>query len=444
MQSSTISKYIVSTATACMAIAVMHCPIQTGKRTMETVFSDVATGQPLGTERGALKIRDVGESPAAPAVPGPDTYYQRRYGSSGGNSRVTVQLPDLFWKVSWQADLGEGSHTQSLLVGETAVVVQQEGAWRLFDRGGKPVKQGARGEGDVLLDAANGAIYLQSHLGLISIRSVATGEESYLVKCHLAEGFARTVLRREGRSIVVHSVELPHQDHTRSRAGEYSFLELLELGTDSKRDILGISESTRSVKNLVGHFMPSLAVATESGIVVAGPDGVLTFGPDLKPESTLQGEFFPLAMSLSGGGQVYLLLRVKEGGYALWGMTLEGERFMNVALGWNAGETAIPPILSFDDAVYLVHGDTVEAFGTDGRFLWNQFAGGTIAGAVVTANNKLLVSAGRLLTTFTRDGERRVMFELPGDSFRTPTIPTSKGELFVASDRALYCLVPLR
>jgi hypothetical protein len=299
-----------------------------------------------------------------------------------------------------------------------------------------------RTDGDVIIDPA-GRFYFQSPEGLLSVNGLSSGKEEFLVDAYPGSGYIRTMLDRSGNSMVLHSVELPHLDRTLIRQSEYSYLELMDLGKGIPKDELGISSTARSVKKLLGRFRPSLAAAAPDAIVLAGPNSVFVLNSKLELQATIKGEFIPEAISLGQGGKIYVVVKEKDEQPALWGLTTRGDRFLRMPMTWEVEEFT-PPIIGSDGTVFLICKDTVVAVKPPGQVVWTEFAGGIIGGAVLTSGDQLLVSAGSVLTEFKADGERRVIFNLQNEQFRTPPVPTAGKEIYVATDWKLYCLVPLQ
>jgi hypothetical protein len=65
-----------------------------------------------------------------------------------------------------------------------------------------------------------------------------------------------------------------------------------------------------------------------------------------------------------------------------------------------------------------------------------------VAGAVVTANDQLLVSVGSMLLAFDEKGERRTLYAFEGEELVTQPILTERERIIVATQESLYYLVP--
>ena len=69
-------------------------------------------------------------------------------------------------------------------------------------------------------------------------------------------------------------------------------------------------------------------------------------------------------------------------------------------------------------------------------------ANADVAGAVVTADDLLVVSEGDSLTAWDAQGQRRVIHTLPGESLATAPVLLADGDVLVATQAHLYRLGP--
>jgi sugar lactone lactonase YvrE len=147
-------------------------------------------------------------------------------------------------------------------------------------------------------------------------------------------------------------------------------------------------------------------------------------------------------MSLDESGFVYVIV-LTEGAdgvqrHAVWVLTPQGERLMDVTLPEMTDYS--PPIVGYNHQVYILLEDRILAISSEGDVLWNEGAGGPIAGAVVTADGQLVVAAGSLIVAFDAAGERSVLYYEEGTQWMTPPVLTERQRLFIASQQHLYCL----
>ena len=85
-------------------------------------------------------------------------------------------------------------------------------------------------------------------------------------------------------------------------------------------------------------------------------------------------------------------------------------------------------------------GRVIHAIDSAGNVAWrHELESSAIAGAVLTGDGQLVVSAGNGLYAFDAKGTRKVLVTLEGEELKTPPVVDADGRLFAASDRTLYC-----
>jgi hypothetical protein len=124
---------------------------------------------------------------------------------------------------------------------------------------------------------------------------------------------------------------------------------------------------------------------------------------------------------------------------ALWIVGRTGARVARPPLP--AGlDVLAPPIVGYDHMVYLLGAQRIVAVSPAGAVLWDRALDGVAAGAVVTADRKLLVTTGAALDVYDAQGRRERLFTAEGDVLVTPAAATPDGDLVVAGRRFLYRL----
>ena len=102
--------------------------------------------------------------------------------------------------------------------------------------------------------------------------------------------------------------------------------------------------------------------------------------------------------------------------------------------------TATPPIIGYNDNIYLLEANKILAINTEGKIIWQSDLEKKISGAVMTANDQLLVSAENELLAFDTKGNKRVVFTLSDDTISAAPILKANDELILAGKKSLYCL----
>jgi len=415
-----------------------------GEEGMNIIFYGSDANKPIPLDVEPVLIRHVSEYPPLPnAEPVPEENgCLRPFANQQLNSRLTAALPDSDWEIMWLAELSEDMPAMFVFRAAGRVVVQQERGWRLFDHRGELVTYGQRGEGHLAIDAENHLFYARDMSGFVSARDLFTGDEKFGLYAALGNGFSHTVWSREGQRIFIISFELPVVSDRGEREPDYTIMEVYDLGTPIEVDIDNVLTSAGCQSVLTSRGVPFLTALHNHTLVMAATDHIFLANENLKITNDFQGEFIPLAMSLDESGRIYLIVHSEDEQRALWVITPEGERIVNVEIPSIADDVYAPPVIGYDHRVYIMLGDRVMAISPEGETLWQQHAGGTIAGAFVTADNQLLVSAGSILYAFDDQGERRILCYFADETLLTPPILTERGRLLVASDRHIYCLRP--
>jgi outer membrane protein assembly factor BamB len=138
-------------------------------------------------------------------------------------------------------------------------------------------------------------------------------------------------------------------------------------------------------------------------------------------------------------GLIYLVVFHEER-LNLWLVNSDGEKAYAVELPKEVGNIYYPPIIGYDHRVYLLSDKRLMAFNSRGDFIWEYKTQSEIAGAVITADNQLLLTIGSELGAFEANGRYKMLYEFEGESLQTPPTLTSNSELLVASRSNFYCL----
>ncbi len=433
-------------------IALASCQAQPLDPTMDISFYRTDVEKPIALDVAPTVIRDADAEWVLPppAAADGDGMYTRPFANGQRNSRLPAALPDGIWEVAATLPLDNAYAAEFVLHVERRLLVQQSEAWQLVDRDGTPLARGGREDGEVVVDPEHERFYTNDHTGFIKAWDLATGEPQFLLFPMFGQGYNRSVLRANGERLWLVGTELPVMSHRATRSPEYTILELHTLGNPLRTDEEQMLLSNRRLETLMTRPVPMLTAVGASGLVLTAPNHLFLVDEALQVTADLQSVFTPLAISLDEAGLMYLIVRVPDEAEegvetrALWGLTPDGQRFLNVPIPAMPGDAYRPPMVGYDRTVYVVLEHEVVAVEPDGTQRWQQNAGAPIAGAVVTANHQVLVTAGpRILALDPATGERRLVFEGPGDTLRTPPVLVSPKRLVVASDSQLFDLTPM-
>ena len=410
---------------------------------MTAIFYESDWETPLQLDVEPMAIRPGSAPVSVPEVSLPQdrSGYLRSFANQSLNSRLTAALPEGNWEILWRTDLDETLHSTFALQTAGRILLQQETSWQLFDHNGAAISWGGRGDGDLVIDTANGLFYHCHHLGFMSAADLFSGELQFLISACLGRGFQRTLISKYDQRAVILSSELPVISGDNERDPEYTFVEAQELGNPPGTDEDNVLTSAKTVSTLISRTMPLLTAAHNGGLVIAVPDHVFLIDENMRITADLQSEFIPLAMSLDETGRICLIVHTEEEKNALWVLTSDGERVIDTDVPAMDNNMYTPPIIGYDHRVYVTLEDRILAISPEGEELWSQYVG-AMSGACVTADDRLLVSAGNIVSAFDAQGERQFLFYFPDEILATSPVLTRRGRLIVASQSHLYCLKP--
>ena len=393
----------------------------------------------------AEAVQSTGGSVSLPAAEPGDSAVVRPYVNDRLNSRIGVSVPEGVWEVRWQADLAPGLEPAFVLRAGNRILVQGRDLWQLFDRMGESVAVQRVAGSDVVLDPVNKLLYHAMPNGTLGAYQWAEERPAFTLMLLFGAEFERVYFARRGPRMVVASVEQRVDPHA-PEPTELALVEVQDLGDPPRASDMKILTSAQLLASVQRKTNVLHAAMNDDTLVVATPGLVEFFDIDLQPAAHFEGRFTPRALSLDEMGRVYLIVEAEDASGethpALWILSANAEIQVEVAIPAHpAGVYAYsPPIVGYDHRVYVLLGNRVLALSPEGETLWTTATGEAIAGAVVTADGKLLVTAGGVLLSLDAGGERKGIFLVDGDRWTTPPVLTDRQRVLVASERHLYCL----
>lgn len=389
--------------------------------------------QPIRPATSAVELERAAPAPSVDPA-------ERPFVNAALNARVAAALPQGgAWSLRWQCELPDGFEGRHLLCGQDRIVLTGPLEWALFDRDGRYIQRGPLGHGAVVLDSANGLFYGPDPAGLLRAWKLADGTRAFGLVVAFADEFARPFLARRGRFLFVASNERQMDAHARVPPRR-AVLELFDLG-----DPIQVDDETGWLRSAVtkadlrrGDALLLAAMQGET-VVLAGRDHVWHANLGLSVHTDLEGRFTPRLMSLDEAGRAYLIVEAEQR-CALWVVGPDGVRLTRVELPPPLDRTEQPPIVGYDHRIHVVAGQQAAAIHPDGRLLWARPAQVGFAGAVVTADDRLVATDGAEVVAFGPSGERGVLFSFSGETLATPAIPADDGLVYVAGRSRLYCL----
>lgn len=369
--------------------------------------------------------------PAASAEP-PD--YPRRFGTPEQNSRLGTALPQGVWAPRFQVPVRGLANPRDVLVLGDRIVLRSDDGFALYDTDGEFIGNGALSQTAVLLDPADGLLFGVDQRGMLAAWRLSSGEVRFRMILLLPGEFTRIFLDRPG-DLYLASVETgvpPHSGLEPSR----SLVERYSLGAMDV-DANGSLLTAERRGELVRSRSDLLMARHQDTFVLAIEDSLLRADASLAVQAQLTGSFRPQALSLDEAGRAWLVATTGTGP-ELWAIEPDGRRLFATPLPRTSAQLLAPPIVSHHHLAYLVYRDRILAFESDGRPAW-QWSASTV-GATLTADDRLLVAAGREVRSIGAGGPGDLLVTLP-EPIVTPPILSAGGLLLVASADTLYAFV---
>jgi hypothetical protein len=202
---------------------------------------------------------------------------------------------------------------------------------------------------------------------------------------------------------------------------------------------LSVKPAEAALKNRIRDSDTLMTVVTEDTIVAATEGRIYFLDFDLNfKDAWAAADFLPLGISLDEHNYVYLQVRVGTA-VRLWKIDNNAGLLWDIPVPSESAVIFQPPVVAYDHTVYLLSARQVLAIGEDGKVLWKRAGAGPIRGGLVTADNRLLITEGSMVTVFDRAGNREVVYDF-GDTLTTPPALTPDGVIYAASRSSLYAI----
>jgi hypothetical protein len=286
----------------------------------------------------------------------------------------------------------------------------------------------------MIVDAAHNLFLYINPDAYLEARRLTAGEHEFRILPAYGDIYSRIHLARQGNRVAIAGVEReldPHGGHPAT----HSLVEVIDLGASPKADDLGFLSNASALGTLLIPVPRLVAASSPDLIVAATHDWVYLINWDLQVQAGLEGSFDPQAISLDESGRIYLLAE-RGGVQSLLLLKSGGERLYSLDLPPASARPLAPPIVGFDHTVYVLSGSRIFAVDAVGHQKWTKSAA-SITGAVITADNRLVVADGGGVAVYDEAGEKTELLRQAG--LVTPPVLTREGELLVASRSAVYC-----
>ncbi len=353
------------------------------------------------------------------------------------NSRIPVLLawpltPKSPTSLRWNSPLPHDLKPLALLMSADRLAIQAVGQWALFDLKGQYIAARRLIKSGLALDPERAVLIAGNADGDLDTWRLKDGGREANIRLLKERNMDRRFLGPQYPKLIVTSVETDLDVH--AAPVQKSMIEVVDLG--------GAPGSPAAhplvLRNLMCETSQLMTALGGDFMAAAAKNCVYILNFDLKFLKALAGDFAPLAISLDERGQIYLM--VQSGGkVALWLLTQAAERLWTFSVPPECVRLLIPPVIGYDHSVYLVSEGAIVSLGPDGKLRWQRSTAGHCAGAIVTADDRLVTSEGSQLAAWDAEGKRQVLFDC-GEKLATPPVLTPAGDLIVASDAHMFCI----
>ena len=394
------------------------------------------TPQPVNLNPQPLREGNIAARPPSAAEEAP--FAVRHFANNALNGRLAARLGNGSWGVRWSAALP--SDPLAIVRGESHIVCQWPGAWRLFNTAGAQVSEGTSGQSPAVVDPRANTFQLITPALSWEMRHLNSGEIVYRNQLPYNQDYSWPVLFRSGNRMVAFASIRPGFGHAPVQPGS-SLLQLIELGTPLETDPSGLVKNLKRFEALLISCADARAAASGETIAMAAPNVLALFDTGLQVKTVYTGEFTPLQMSMDESGWMYVVVG-SSGSRSLWVVTPEGLK----AAVWRfpsppseLGDVIQPPILGYDRRVYLLSRAELAALDGAGKLLWRKPVPGGATGAGVTMDGYVLVSASSAVLAFDPGGDHREIHR-SNAPLTTPPVYTSQREIVVGGSKQLLLL----
>lgn len=435
-------KILILTAIFSILIACQNQPLtnQTGSIQSAQIsdgFYQLGSDKPIKLKVPLTEIRRATESPKFSLSP-IEKYNgtRRRFINEQLNSRSPIVLNDGEWKIKWQADLPAGFSPLAILEANERILIESDGVWFLFDKEGKKLLNGQLGASGIILDNEN--FYAADSSGLIWARSLADGKNIFGLSLYFGNVYQRIFMFRQGQKFLAFSTERDLEADT-PKFKDNTLIEAIELGNPIKIDSDKLLQSAQPLAHLIRKTNTLLTAANNQMLVFATQNRIYLADLNLEIQKAFSGDFVPQTMSLDETGRIYLTVK-KENRSFLWLIFPNGELAMEFELPRSFVQNSTPPIIGYKNNIYLLGKNKILVVNLEGKLLWENDLEKNIGGAIVTANDQLLVSVKNEVLAFDINGQKRNIVSLTDEPITVAPLLTKGGEILVASKNRLYCL----
>ena len=133
-----------------------------------------------------------------------------------------------------------------------------------------------------------------------------------------------------------------------------------------------------------------------------------------------------------------------ENKLALRIITPDGDLLVDTQIPIEDQLNSVPPVIGYNHEIFIVFDNRLFSYTEDGKLKWQTYTDGKTGGAIVTTDDKLLLSEGSTISQFDEKGERQFIFQFPGENITTCPVITKNNNIIVATEGNIYLLTPLK
>ncbi len=366
--------------------------------------------------------------------------YTRPYADNELNSRIPVIISDKLWEIKWQTAIDPFFPAQFILTAKDNFIIQATDRWYLLDSEGELTGRDFIGNSDIVFDPEKDLFCYADRFGNIVAINLLSREKLFSMQVYGLEEVERKYFCRINHNFLLAEKSENKNPHDPS---PLSFIYLEAYMVDDPPIVE--NGSLTSYKELYHTYYYTNQVAAASDLkhfVYSIENKIIITGPDLKTVSEFEDQFQPVSLSLDEAGRIYMTVLNSDNKLALRVITERGDLLVDTELPVENQLNSVPPVIGYNHDIFIVFDNQVLAFTEDGKLKWQTFTDGKTGGAIVTSDNKLLLSEGSTISRFDENGERQFIFQFPGENITTCPVITKNNNIIVAAGGNIYLLTP--
>ena len=353
------------------------------------------------------------------------------------NSQVTHDLNAGPWEIGWRTELNDVQASDFVLHVGNQIIVQGNGRWQLFTSAGEHLARENYGASDIVIDTEEELFYLADIFGRFNALNLKDGSKQYIALLEGTNDNRRTYIARREKHVFATSFAQPNNPHPESAFTPLAIAEVVNLGDLNHVESHILMQADQEFREEF-ESTTILGVLFNETVILAVQDHILIGNLSLEWDYEYAGEFIPLAMSVSEEGIIYVIVKEADGN-SLLEISQSGKLMRKIEVPEVPLDGYKPPILGPDGTIYLILNNRVKALSIRGES-WEYSFDKAITGAIVSANNHLMLTVGPYLLSFTSKGDRDAIMMLESGTWTSPPTLTEKGDILALSQDHLYSL----